>query len=207
MCRRLLFLLSFFLLSLTASTFAQDQFSADMYDSKNGGPPTLEGKFYMTANKVRIDTAQTQSHGIVILDMATQKNILLMPERKMYMEMPQSPAFQRQAYNFFRPSDVNNACVDWEQLPAARGANCRKLGSEVVNGRNTVKYEGSKNGETSYIWLDPSLRFPVKWQGKTAWGELQNINVSPQPTSLFEVPAGYQKMQMPAGMPPAQQHP
>jgi hypothetical protein len=194
-------------LLVTAAALAQDQFSADMFNSKNGSPAVLNGKFYMTANKVRIDTQQPgHPQAIIILDMATRTNIVLIPERRMYIEQPETASFQRQAYDFFRPSDVNNACVDWQQLPGAHGA-CRKIGNEVVNGRNTVKYEGTKGTETGYVWFDPALRFPIKWQGNNGSGELRNIAVAPQPASLFEVPAGYQKLNAPAGRPPNAQHP
>ena len=200
---------------LTAAAFAQfaqDGFSADMYNSQNGRPLALEGKIYMATNKVRIDSQQPQAHGVVIIDMATRTNIILMPERKMYVEMPETQSFQRQAYDFFRPSDVNNACVDWQQLPMNRGLVCRKLGNETVNGRNTVKYEGTKPGQgVGYVWFDPVLRFPLKWQDRNQFGELRNLNVGSQPAGLFQVPPGYQKMQTPAGrpgaMPPNQQHP
>ena len=201
------------LLSAAAyAQFAQDEFSADMYNSQNGKPLALEGRIYMARNKVRIDSQQPQARGVVIIDMATRTNIILMPERKMYVEMPQTQNFQRQAYDFFRPSDVSNACVDWQQLPMNRGITCRKLGNEAVNGRNTVRYEGTRPGQgTGYVWFDPALRFPVKWQDQNQFGELRNINVRSQPASLFEVPPGYQKMQVPAGrpgaMPPQRQHP
>jgi len=66
-----------------------------------------------------------------------------------------------------------------------------------VNGRSTVKYEGTNaKGETGTIWLDPKLRFPVKWQGKNGSGELQNIKEGAQPASLFEIPDGFTKFDM-----------
>jgi hypothetical protein len=38
----------------------------------------------------------------------------------------------------------------------------------------------------------------VKWQNKNNdWGELRNIQEGSQPSSLFEVPAGYKKFEMP----------
>ena len=55
------------------------------------------------------------------------------------------------------------------------------------------------------FWLDPKLRFPVKWQGKDGSGEMRNIQEGPQPASLFEVPAGYTKMDM-GGMMQQRQH-
>jgi len=74
-------------------------------------------------------------------------------------------------------------------------------------GGNTVKYEGRRTALQATCGSTPSLRFPVKWQDKSGGGELRNINVGSQPASLFTVPAGYQKMQMPAGRPPNMQHP
>jgi hypothetical protein len=36
----------------------------------------------------------------------------------------------------------------------------------------------------------------VKWETKNSSGELRNIQEGPQPASLFEVPAGFTKMDM-----------
>ncbi len=75
------------------------------------------------------------------------------------------------------------------------------MGNEQVNGRSTVKYEGTDSkGEKGSVWLDSKVRFPIKWQGKDGSGELQNIQEGPQPASLFEIPAGYNKFEMPQGM-------
>ena len=100
-------------------------------------------------------------------------------------------------FAFFKSGDVENACSDWLKLERNKGGTCHKVGSETVNGRNTVKYEGTNaSGETSSVWLDSKLRFPVKWQGKNNGGEMRNIQEGPQPASLFEIPAGYTKMDM-----------
>ena len=86
----------------------------------------------------------------------------------------------------------------------AQGASCHKVGNETINGRSTVKYEAtSANGDVSHFWLDPKLRFPIKWQGKNSDGEVRNIQEGAQPASLFEIPAGFSKMDMGAMM---QQH-
>jgi hypothetical protein len=87
-------------------------------------------------------------------------------------------------------------------MPHNQGGTCRKVGSETVNGRNAVKYEGTNSsGETEQVWLDPKLRFPLKWQGKNHGGELRNIQEGGQPASLFEIPAGYTKMDLGGMMP------
>jgi hypothetical protein len=119
------------------------------------------------------------------------------------MEIPAQMAQKRNlTYDFFRTGDADNACGDWLEQPANQGGSCHKVGNETVNGRNTVKYEGTNaKGETGFVWVDPKLRFPVKWQGKDGQGgELRNIQEGSQPASLFEIPAGYQKFDMGAMM-------
>jgi hypothetical protein len=76
----------------------------------------------------------------------------------MYMDVA-SPMVQQQALAFWRPADVDNACPDWEKLAAQlktkeRLGSCRKIGSDTVNGRSAVKYEGSSSdGKTGNLWL------------------------------------------------------
>src|SRR6202043_468433 len=116
---------------------------------------------------------------------------VIMAQQHMYMEMPAQSSGQRLGYNFFETGDVENACGDWQKSVRAQGGTCKKVGDESVNGRNSVKYQGTNaSGDVSYFWLDPKLRFPIKWHGKNSGGELRNIQEGPQPASLFEVPAG-----------------
>lgn len=211
MRRHLICSLWLLLLTLTVAAVAQDEFSADIYNTQNGKDKDMaqQAKIYMAKDKLRIESHQQRGPGgVVIVNLQTQVNDVLMPERKMYMEMPQGQGFQRQAYPFFRTGDVANACADWEKLATNHGTTCKKIGSETVNGRNTIKYEGTRaDGTVSDVWIDPSLRFPIKWKTNNGEGELRNISVGSQAASLFEVPSDYQKMQMPAGMPPNMQHP
>jgi hypothetical protein len=136
------------------------------------------------------------------MNMTTQTSTVLMDQQHMYMEMPvQAQGQQKIAYNFFRTGDAENACSDWGQLPRNQGGTCHKAGSETVNGRSTVKYETTNaNGDAGTFWIDPKLRFPVKWQGKNSSGELRNIQEGSQPSALFEIPAGYTKFDMGAMM-------
>jgi len=187
----------------TTALFAQEDFSADIVNFEQG-KPTSPGKLYVTKDKVRFEAQGTTGHGgVVILNFAAHTTDMLMPEHKMYMEMAagQGPAAQR-TWAFFRPADAENACSDWQKLANRSGGECHKLGSALVNGRSTTEYEGkSANGDVTHVWLDSKIAFPVKWEDKNSRGELQNIKTGPQPASLFEIPADYQKMQMPAGMP------
>jgi hypothetical protein len=190
----------FFALTLAASfVLAQTEFSADIVDLQKQGTPT-QVKIYFSQDKLRIEPNGTNPHGVgaFVVNFSSHTSTILMSEQHMYMEMPAETQSPQLAYAFFRAGDVENACGDWQKMGHNQGGTCRKMGSESINGRNAVKYAGTTaNGDVNHFWLDPKLRFPVKWQGKNSSGELRNIQEGAQPAALFEVPAGFTKMQIP----------
>jgi len=176
---------------------AQAEFSAEIVDNQKGD--AAQAKIYFGKDKLRFESAKKdpRAGGAFIVNLATQTSTVLMDQQHMYMEMPAQMANQRMTYDFFRVGDVENACSEWLAQARNKGGTCHKVGNETVDGRSTVKYEGTNaNGETGMVWIDPKLRFPVKWQGKNGGGELRNIQEGSQPASLFEVPAGYSKFDM-----------
>lgn len=80
----------------------------------------------------------------------------------------------------------------------------RMIGEETINGRKTEKWEyvqhqqkGSKTARTLQ-WYDPELKMPVREEMPGGYSrELKNIQLGPQPASLFELPQGYKKKEMP----------
>jgi hypothetical protein len=186
-------------LMLAASfAVAQAEFSAEIVDLQKQGTPT-QAKIYFAKDKMRIEAQTASAHGsAVIINYATQTGDVVMAQQHMYMEMPMQAQSQRMGYAsaFFQAGDVENACGDWQRM-GHEGSSCHKVGSETVNGRSTVKYETTNaSGDVSHFWLDPKLRFPVKWEGKSNSGELRNIQEGAQPASLFEIPAGFTKMDL-----------
>jgi len=184
---------------LATAVFAQEDFSADIVRS-NKGQQMSEGKIYVTKDKMRFESeGGNDRNAVAIVNFATRTNRVLMPAQKMYIEMPggMGPAAQR-TRNFFRPADPENACSDWMKLTTKPGAECHKVGSATVNGRNTVEDEAkASDGGAGHIWLDRKILFPVKWDDKDGGeGELRNIKEGSQPAALFEVPSDYQKMDM-----------
>jgi hypothetical protein len=183
--------------------FAQSEFSAEIVDHSAKGN-TSTNKVYFGKDKIRFDSVGSGNRGTgaVIMDMSTVSYVVLMPQQHMYMEMPASAMENRGMFSFFRSGDIDNACSDWLKLAANKGGSCHKDGSETVNGRSTVKYEGTNaKGESSAVWLDSKVRFPIKWDGKNGGGELRNIQEGSQPASLFQVPDGYTKMDIGGMMP------
>ena len=189
----------FFALMLAASfAAAQAEFSAEIVDLQKPGTP-MQAKIYFAKDKMRIESQTASAHGsAVIINYATQTGDVLMAQQHMYMEMPMQAQTQRMGYAsaFFQAGDVENACGDWQKM-GHQSSTCHKVGTETVNGRSTVKYETTNaSGDVSHFWLDPKLRFPVKWEGRSNSGELRNIQEGAQPASLFEIPAGFTKMDL-----------
>jgi len=202
MLQRVARIFCFFALILAAGLMlAQTEFSAEIVDLQKPDAPTT-AKVYFGKDKLRIESQNSgaRAGGALIMNLATQTSTVLLPQQHMYMDMPAQSQAQRLGYAFFQTGDVENACSDWQKLASNKGGSCHKVGDESVNGRETVKYESANaSGETNQFWLDPKLRFPIKWQGKNS-GELRNIQEGSQPSRLFEVPAGFTKMEMPASM-------
>jgi hypothetical protein len=182
--------ISCFLALMIPASFvlAQTEFSAEVVDLQKTNTPN-QAKIYFAKDKIRIESQGASAQGgAIIVNFATQTSIVLETAAK---SQNQRMGF---ASTFFRTGDVENACDDW-QKSQNQGGTCHKVGNESVNGRSTVKYEATNSsGEVGHFWLDPKLRFPVKWDGKNSGGELRNIQEGPQPASLFEIPAGFTKM-------------
>lgn len=182
------------------------EFSADVVNSKTENVGLK--KVYAGKDKVRYEV-QSQNAAMgpsaVILDEAQNKWIIVMAERHMYMDAPLM-MIKPLITQFWRVQDVNDACPQWKKIAEQAGTyknwgSCTKIGSDSVNGRSAVKYEGvSSKGEKGYVWVDTKLHCVVKTDGANGNIELRNIQEGSQPASLFEVPAGYSKFDMGAMM-------
>jgi hypothetical protein len=207
MRRKMIRLLCFAaVMTVAAEAVAQSDFSADVFDTQKSDT-AAQAKIYISKDKIRVEPAKKDPRGggAFIMNLATQTSTVLMDQQHMYMEMPVQMAAQRNAYNFFRAGDVENACSAWLGTAKNKGGSCHKIGSDTVNGRSAIKYEGTNaNGDSGTFWIDPKIAFPIKWQGKNSSGELRNIVEGSQPASLFEVPAGYNKLDMGSMMQPHQ---
>ena len=190
---------------LVTTAFAQE-FSADMVTLQAEGG-SHAGKIYVGKDKLRFEPVGQGPMGntVTIADLARQIHYTLIPQRHVYVESQSHGLLP-----YWRPSDVNNACPEWERLASqlnaqSKPSSCRRVGNELLQGRSTVKYASkSADGSTDYAWLDSRLHYLVKLQGRESGMELRNIREGPQPASLFQIPAGYQKMEPHAARKPGQ---
>jgi outer membrane lipoprotein-sorting protein len=163
------------------------EFSADTVTTMQGGQK-MSGKMYFRPDKFRMEMKSNEETVMITrIDKKVTWNV--MTKQKMYMEMP---------------FDLKNKPKVEEKF--AGEIERKEVGSETIDGHPTKKYlitykTGNKKDQV-YQWLATDIKFPVKTAAVDgSWAqEFKNIKMGPQQDSLFEVPAGFQKMQMPGGV-------
>jgi Domain of unknown function (DUF4412) len=180
-------------LLLAGTAAAQNQptveYSADSVMEHEEG--TMKGKVYIAPSKERREMNAGADKMINIMRHDKKITWMLMPEDKMYMEMKQTAASQ---------SKDDLSAYKIEQTT---------VGKETMNGVETTKSkiimtgkDGSKMG--GFMWMSKenimvkmdavSIDKGEKNRFKT---ELTNIKIGKQDPALFEIPPGFEKMDMP----------
>ena len=173
------------------------QFSAEIAIMKNGGAAVPAGKLYVSGNKERIETPQL-ADGFFVVDGAAPSAYFVRPPARQFMDARQSSPLTR----IFVPVDPGNPCPQWEAMAKLAGATdrgpwrCERIGQEMIAGTSVIAYRAiSASGRTLLGWVDPTRKFPLRI--KTADGavfELGNLHDEPQSAQLFEIPAGFRKL-------------
>ncbi|HEX5037781.1 MAG TPA: hypothetical protein VFX30_11530 [bacterium] len=164
------------------------EMSAEVHMLKKDGQTFAQGKIYMTHNAARMEMLMPGQPIPMVNINRMDKNLMwmLMPEKK-YMEQPLP----------FDPVTRNEIPKGWTQDCAP---------GETIDGHPTDKclIKGDVGGKklSTTIWKAKDLNgVVIRNIGESGAGmELKNIVVAAQPPSLFEVPADYKKMELPAGM-------
>lgn len=175
---------SFLLVSLALAA----EYSAVVVTKSQGHQ--MQGKIYVKGANIRRDFSTPQGDSISIVRGDKKVMWMLMPGQKMYMEMPFSRETLSKALN----------------LPENK-ASMKLLGTEKIAGYETDKYESSVNtgkGPAKVtLWMAKKLGAPVRMENadKSFTQEYRDIKEGEVSDQLFDIPAGYKKMSMPAGMP------
>lgn len=175
-------------LGAAAAAFAAE-FSADVVQTM-GGQQMPGGKAYVKDNKIRMERSMAGHSQVTIMDASEAKVVMLQPEAKTYMEIRQDPAKMGAA----ALKEDKNDYGQW-----------RAVGTETVDGWDCEKrvfdYKDKSLGELT-AWFAVKLGYPIKTVHKGEMGlmtmEYKNIKAGNVDPALFTVPAGYQKMAMPA---------
>jgi outer membrane lipoprotein-sorting protein len=154
------------------------------------GDKVHKAKIYFASDKWRLESTIQGRKSITII--RADKNVawMLMPEQKMYMETKLG---------------TNQLLGRTEKLPGE--IERKKVGPESVNGMSCEKYlityKADEKAESTqvYQWISRE-NIPVKFAAiDGSWSsEYRNISKGKQPDSLFELPAGYKKFELPFQM-------
>lgn len=176
----------FFLMAASAIIIAASaEFSAD-FTITGSKKVIASGKVFMKGDKIRQEIKIAGKTNVSIVRLDKKIAWTLLPKYK-YLEtvIPFDPLNPQLSKNI----NYEKAVIGNEN---ANGYDC-----QVVQ----YTYKDKKYG-VILQWVASKLQFPVRIQTKSAKGNItstvdyQNIKTEVQPDSLFELPAGYQKMNL-----------
>ena len=181
-----------------------EDFTAEMVmtNPKNTSQQKI-AKFYSSKGRTRTESGIPASrakkqgmgkHQVQIANPYKGALLLVFPDVKKYMENTGEPATEVPAP--LLPGDAEHPCNKVEEV------SCKDLGAETIGGRATEKWEitatGEKGSLTTTLWFDAELGMPVReLVPDKLMREMRNIKVGPLDDSLFEAPAGYEKVTPP----------
>lgn len=175
--------------AFSADMSTLNNYSADMVTTTAQG--TFTSRIFYKDAKMRMESSGRAQGGINIMRPDKKVMWMVMPDQKTYMEMSLDMSRQDIQSKLHDP----NIKVDKEFIV-----------NDVVDKHPTKKYHmtittNGKKEKSGYIWEAADLsNFPVKYESEdkkmtTVWKNIKTGSVS---DSVFEVPAGYKKMTMPA---------
>lgn len=173
-------------------------FAADLETIKVGGESkTPLGRVYVSDDRIRIETRQLPD-GFFLVDDGRQSVWFIRPRQRVFMDAKRSSPLT-QTFVRVEPRD---ACRQWKAMetiagpaPGAGEWRCALVGRDVIDGRDTVKYQTtSPQNRRTFVWIDPERRFPIRVESEDgAVVSLERIVDAPQPPSLFALPDGYRR--------------
>jgi hypothetical protein len=179
---------------IPAACYAQE-FSADVVylaiskpDAASTGTATSphgSSKVYISKDKIRLET-NGPTGTILLADRTEHTAFALQPTKRAVQPLASGPS------QYFRVENADDACHSWQSF-AEQKLVCEKIGPEVVNGRETMKYQNKRASDTApaAVWVDKALKFVIKWQAANIGAELHNIKEEQQAADLFAVPNDY----------------
>ncbi len=178
------FLVGLLLVIIGCAAPGGKSFSADVVSKAVG--MTQSGKIYFGGNKWRMESSARGMKSIAIYRADKKLMWLLMPQQKMYMEQKLTEE-QMMGYAEKLPGEIERVRVGQERIS---GIMCDKY-------KITYKLAGT-NEIVAYQWLSRD-GIPIKSAaGDGSWYVVyKNVKIGGQPASLFELPQGYKKWEMP----------
>jgi len=203
------FLLFAAFLVLPGKTYSQDQFEGkvtfNVFD--NGESHTMQ--YYVKGSKLRFDANEQGHEGQIIMDPAEKQFMIIMPQQKMYMVMPIPDMKDKN-----KGSESTGDKADFVKTGETKdilGYSAEKW--TYKNGDDQGEAWMTKDIGGFQLFDNPMQQDQPQWQkdlqaegyfpllvyenGDKVF-EVTNIDKKSLDASMFEPPAGFQKMDMPA---------
>lgn len=173
-------------------------FSADIVSLDTRGEPLgATAKLRAADHRTRIETGGAPD-GFFLSDTDAGTALFVRPAQRIYVDARQSTPLTR----IFVSVDPRDPCRQWQAAAATAGLvnsgkwRCELIERTVVNQHKTIEFRVVMPGrQLSHGWVDPTIGFPVRWQA--ADGKvfvLEDVQLQPQPPSLFSIPSNYHKL-------------
>jgi hypothetical protein len=142
-------------------------------------------KLYVSKGNIRLET-NGLTGAVLVVNKEEHTAVALYPGKKSYQPLGSGPS------QYFRVENADDACADWQRT-AEQKIVCERVGPEMVNGREAVKYQNTRALDTApaAVWIDKALKFVIKWESADTSAELRNIKEEQQAADLFLVPSEY----------------
>lgn len=157
-------------------------FCADMETKAKNGQVMVIGKMCVKGQKSRHE--MKQGGRTMIMINRPDKHIAwsLMPQSKQYMEVP------------ITEEEMESQPENWNRDLKKEG---KFLGKETINGVECNKYELSEENEKITYWISKKDDIPVRILSNEMEVNYKNIHTGNISDSLFEIPSGYHKLNIP----------
>lgn len=178
-------LLTFFLLTPLLAA-ANTDFCADIETKAKDGRVASVGHICIKGRKVRHEMSHDGQKTIIISRPDKGVAWTLMTQQKRYLEMPVEKA------------EKDNPADDWKDDYQELQKKGKKVGTETVNGVKCYKYILKTEDGTVTYWIMKNAEIPVRIltdDGTVV--NYKNIKTGSLPDSLFEIPPGYSKFNLP----------
>jgi hypothetical protein len=198
----------FFSLFVFSISFAQ-QFEG-IISMKISGDEEIDMDYFIKGEKIRIETPGNEE-GVILFDTKQNKFLIVMPEQKMYMEMPMGMGMQNiesetsdEANTVFTgETRVINSyeCEKWVYVDDGKEVEAwmaKGLGSFFMF-QNPMAHSSEANWQSRLEAADFFPMLVIEDNEKVL--EVTSVEPKALEADLFSVPAGFQKFDMP-GMKP-----
>jgi len=203
-----LLILSIIVLAFLQTVYPQDKFEGKVTINVYDEGQTYAMAYYVKGDKIRFDGTEEGQQGQVIIDQAAKQYMVIMPQQKMYMVM-QMPDTK---LNSEKPGKTND------------DGKFEKTGeTKEILGYTADKWTYTDGDDKGEVWMtneiggfslfdNPMAEDKAGWQkdvetagyfplevyenGKKVY-EVTNIDKKALDESMFQPPAGFQKMDMP----------